>query len=301
MIPEVWSTGLSFYLWQVALHSSVAGLIFYAWVHRLGLRSSATKRRLLVTLLVLPLLTAAVPGRDALDFAERLAWLNSARILAIPLGAGTRVQDLLLVIAAIVTGVTFWQEVLPAFRRPKAVTTDVPESLVQLVRTQTGWETCKVAVSPASSILVVTSGWRGAPTLIVSLGALQALSEAELAAVVAHEHAHWLAGRWTWSHLLFAVRMLQCYHPVALWVFREYCLEIEISCDRTAAAGRRDTLVRALLRAYKSLGHRDHAARAALRKRVDVLMQDDAEGATLPGATVATATLVMLMVLPWIV
>ena len=56
--------------------------------------------------------------------------------------------------------------------------------------------------------------------------------------VLAHEHAHWDGGRWLRSHALFIVRMLQCYHPVALWVFREYCIEVEVGCDAVAVAGR---------------------------------------------------------------
>ena len=35
-------------------------------------------------------LTAAVPGRSGVDFRERVAWLDSGRVLAIPLPAGIR-------------------------------------------------------------------------------------------------------------------------------------------------------------------------------------------------------------------
>jgi len=72
-MPDAWSAPFWSYLWQVALHSSVMGLILYVWAHRVGLPSGRTKRRLLMLLLVLPMLTAAVPGRDSVDFASALA------------------------------------------------------------------------------------------------------------------------------------------------------------------------------------------------------------------------------------
>ena len=86
--------------------------------------------------------------------------------------------------------------------------------------------------------MLATGGRPGRPRLIVSRGAL-AVADAETSSTrsIAHEHAHWQAGRWWWSHALFAVRLLQCYNPVALWVFREYCLEVEIDCDAIAVAG----------------------------------------------------------------
>ncbi len=89
MIPAAWSAPLGSYLWQVAVHSAVMGFVFYAWARHVRLPSGRTKRTLLAILLVLPLLTAAVPGRAGVEFAEHIAWLNSARVLAIPL-AGRR-------------------------------------------------------------------------------------------------------------------------------------------------------------------------------------------------------------------
>ena len=97
---------------------------------------------------------------------------------------------------------------------------------------------------------------------------------AEIDAALAHEHAHWHGGRWLRSHALFIVRMLQCYHPVALWVFREYCIEVEVGCDHAAVAGRDPrALARVLVGIYDATDTRDLAARAAIRKRVDAARQ----------------------------
>jgi beta-lactamase regulating signal transducer with metallopeptidase domain len=131
---------------------------------------------------------------------------------------------------------------------------------------------------------------------------LQALSEQELEAVVLHEHAHWRSGQWLSSHALFLVRMAQCYNPVALWVFREYCNEVEIACDAVAVRGRDPhRLARVLLRVYQSTDRRDVATRGSLRKRIDVLLAGGPKDGALPPLTVAVTALVMLLVLPWIV
>ncbi|HET9270064.1 MAG TPA: hypothetical protein VFO31_17940 [Vicinamibacterales bacterium] len=292
---------MSAYFWQVAVHATVMGFIFYAWARHVRLPSGRTKRWLLALLLVMPLLTAAVPGRSGPDFAEGVAWLNSARILAIPLGAGVRVEHLVLAGAVLMIGVTVWQELALAVRRPHASPANVPDAVVQIVRARAGWPDCAIAISPAASILVATSGWPSRPRLLISRGALESLSEDQLAIVVSHEHAHWQDGRWWRLHGLFLLRLLQCYHPVALWVFREYCLEIEVDCDRAAARSDGRPLARILLLVYEHTDRRDRAARAALRKRVDVLMAGGPQDAALPVPTIAAAAVLMGVLLPWIV
>ncbi len=302
MISADWSAPLAPFLWQVALHSSVMGLIFYAWVHRVGVPSGPAKRRLLAILVVLPIVTAAIPGRASLEFTERLAWLNSARLLAIPLPLGVHVYHVAYILGLLAVGLTIWQEVLPAFRHPRASTSDVPHGLLSLVRVRSGWEHCVVAISPMSSILLATAGVPGRPRLIVSQGALDSLSSDELEVVVAHEHAHWQSGRWLQSHALFIARLLQCHSPVAMWVFREYCIEVEIACDADAVHGRDShPLARVLLRIYQSTDRRDTAARAAIRKRVDVLLAGGPQDSTLSTVSIVAASVVMLLVLPWLV
>jgi hypothetical protein len=303
VIPAFWSAPLPAFLWQVILHSAVAGFILYAWAQRMGLPSGRAKRRLLVVLLILPLLTAAVPGRDRPEFRDRRAWLDSERVLAIPLAAGVRVWHVALLVAGMMVALTAWQEVLPVLRRRRATLTEPPDRLRQLVRELPGWDHCRVEQSPAEAILVATGGRPGHPRLIVSRGALARLTEDELAVVLRHENAHWQAGRWLRAHALFVVRLLQCHNPVALWVFREYCVELEIECDAAAASGQdAKVLARALLAVYETTARGDVGARGALRRRVDVLLgeaplRDDA----LPAPAITVATIVLLLVLPWLV
>ncbi|MDP2053194.1 MAG: M56 family metallopeptidase [Acidobacteriota bacterium] len=292
------------YLWQVALHSGTMGLILYVWVHRVGLPAGPTRQRLLALLLVLPMVTAAIPWRTSVEFGERVAWLNSARLLAIPLPVGLEGVHLGHVLAAggaLMVLLTIWQEILPALGRRAPSDGPAPEALVASARARPGWEQCEVLVTGESAMAVATSGRPGRPRLIVSRGALEILNREELAAVLTHEHAHWQAGRWWQTHAMFAVRLLQSHNPVAMWAFREYCIEMEIGCDAAAVAGRDPRLLaRVLLRVYQDTDRRDLAARAALRKRVDVLLAGGPD-ATLPSLTLPAISAVMLVVLPWLV
>lgn len=301
MIPGAWSAPLLSYLWQVTVHSCVMGFIFYVWVHRLHLPSGRARRHLLALLLLLPMATAAIPGRASVEFGERIAWLNSARVLAIPLPWGWHVVHLVLLVALMMVLVTLWQEVWPSLRRPHRGGRPAPESLLSLVHAMPGWERCEVHALPVDSIILATGGRPRRPRVLVSQGAMDSLNADELEVVLRHEHAHWQAGRWLGAHGLFAVRLLQCYNPVALWAFREYCGELEIGCDAAAVRGRDPrVLARVLLRLYEAIDGRDLPARSALRKRVNVLLAGGPQDAVLPPYTVAVAAVVMLVVLPWI-
>jgi hypothetical protein len=301
VIPSAWSTPFGSYLWQVALHSTVMGVVFYIWAHRVRVSSGRTKRRLLALLLVLPMITAAVPGRSSIDFAERRAWLDSARLLAVPLLGGFRVYHVAIVLGLLTLVITIGQELLPALRRSRAVAEGVPDTILELVRRQPGWDATAVMVTASPAIVVALRGvWR--PRLIVSQGALESLSHDEWSVVLAHEHAHWADGGWLRQHLLFAIRLFQCYHPVALWAFREYCVELEIGCDAKAVKDGAEarTLARVLLNIYRRTDRRDAAARGSLRKRVDVLL-GQAPVEALPTGSVAAAAGLMGVVLPWLV
>lgn len=292
------------YFWQVALHSATMGLILYLWVHRIGLPAGRTRQHLLGLLLVLPMVTAAVPWRSTVEFGERVAWLNSARLLAIPLplaDGDIHVAHILAVGGLLTILLTVWQEVVPA-QRPLSVPVPPPDGLIAAARSRVGWEHCDVRVTGGASIEVATTGWPGRPRLVVSRGALAGLSPDELDAVLTHEHAHWQQGRWWRTHLLFVVRLIQSYNPVALWAFREYCIEDEIACDAAAVAGRDPRLLaRVLLRVYQSTDGRDLAARGALRKRVEVILAGGPADAPPPPFLLPVVSIVMLGVLPWLV
>jgi hypothetical protein len=303
LIPFYWYWPVAGALWQVILHSLIAAGILSTWARRLRVPSGRAKRWILCTLLILPPITAFVPGRNSFDFREGAAWLDSARILAIPLADDVRIYDLVLVVVAITTLVSIWQEILPALRRPRPDFDDIPEWLIRRVRTLPAWQDCRVGITPDGAIFLGTAGRWLRPRLILSRGALEKLTNEEFEAALLHENAHWHRGRWLIPRLLFIVRMLQCFNPVALWAFRTYAIEVEIDCDAEAAAGQNPRhLARGLLKVYESTDRRDLATRSTLRTRVDLLLgrAERADGRLEP-TTVLFAGLILALILPWIV
>ena len=81
MIPAIWYSPLASFLWQVVLHSFVMGLILYGWARSVKLPSGTAKQRLLGVLLVLPVVTAAIPGRATVEFAERVGQAHGLPLL----------------------------------------------------------------------------------------------------------------------------------------------------------------------------------------------------------------------------
>lgn len=303
MIPSYWYTPAVAFLWQVALHSALAASVFAAWSRRAGLPSGRVRRWMLCLLLVLPVITAAVPGRYSFDFREQVAWLDSVRVLAVPLVGPLHVYHVVLLAALLTVAATVWQELVPVFSPPKADFSNAPEDLRRRVRELPGWDRCRVGILPDEHIVLATSGRPSQPRLMVSTGALRSLGEAELESVLRHENAHWRRGRWFYTHLFFLLRLLQCYNPVALWAFREYSIEVEVDCDGDAVDGNNyKPLARALMKVYESTDHGDYGARSILRARVDALVaRPNAGEEPLRLESVVAAALVLLVLLPWIV
>jgi hypothetical protein len=303
VIPAFWSAPLPAYLWQVVLHSAVTGFILYAWARQIGLPSGRPKRRLLMVLLILPLLTAAIPRRNRGEFREQRAWFDSGRVLAMPLVAGARIYHIALVVAGMTIAATAWQELFPVLCRRRGGVMPVPDRLRHLVHELPGWGRCQILCRPTDAIVVAIGGRPGCSRLYVSRGALARLTDDELAIVLRHENAHVEPERWLRAHALFVVRLLQCYNPVALWGFREYCVELEIECDAVAVSGEDpNVLAGTLLRIYETTARGDVAARSALRRRADVLLGDVVlDDDALPTAAVGIASAVLLLVLPWLV
>ncbi|MFN7967450.1 MAG: hypothetical protein U0V87_17385 [Acidobacteriota bacterium] len=303
MIPALWSHALAAYLWQVFLHSAVAAVVVLLWSRAVPIPSGRTRRRLLVGVLVIPMLTAAIPGRAALPWRAEWAWLDGARLLALPIVGGVRVHHLVLISAILTVGATLWQEVVPVLHKPRRSEQAAPAALVDAARAQPGWSRCDVTLLDDPHLVLASAGWPWHPRLLISTSFLTQLTSEQRAVALRHESAHWIDGRWAGAHLLFLLRLAQLHNPVALWCFREYLLEVEVDCDRRAVQ-ERDVrpLVSTLLLLYEQTSPRDAASRSALRWRVAVLLGDRPhDDAALPLLSQAVAAALLLMVLPWLV
>jgi Zn-dependent protease with chaperone function len=303
LTPEYWYLPPIAYAWQVTLHSLVAGSVFFAWARHHGLGSGRSKRTILCVLLVLPLVTAAIPGRGSDTFRDTEAWLDSARVLSLRVGLDLHVADLALIVGAAALLATFWQEVVPIFRPARADFTVLPDRLVRIAAAVPDVGRFRLGVLPDRRIMLATTGTPWAPRLLVSAGALEDLDDDELLATLLHERAHWNGRRWLATHALYAIRLFQCWNPAALWTFRTYGVEIEVACDAEAIAGHDGKpLIRALLKVYETLGRGDVAARRTLRLRIDELRgANGAHGNEVSVEAVLLATGVLAFLLPWLV
>ena len=303
-----WTLPGATWLWRVALHASVAGAVLYGWVRHLALPPGRTRRLLLAAVLVVPLATASLPGALAAAFGPGAVWFESARVLALPVGFGLRVADLVVAAGALTAAVALVQELLPAVAaRPRRSGAPIPLWLGREALSLPGWERCTVQLVTGRPFLVATGGLPGGrPHLLLSPDVLERLTREELAAVLRHENAHHTPRRWWALHLLFAARLLQLPNPIALWAFRGYTQELELACDRDAAggsasAGSGKPLARALLAFYEGTDRRDVAGREALRRRVDALLgRAPVADRALPPVSLAAAVLALLLSLPWI-
>jgi hypothetical protein len=289
------------YLWQVALHSFVAGFVMLAWTRHLELPPGAARRRVLSVVLVLPLLTAAVPGRFGPLFGETTAWFDSGRLLTIGLFDGVRVGHVAAGIGALTLVVSLWQEVIPSLRRSEPASRPLPEEIRRRVRSLADWSGPVELISDSDIMAAVADG-AGPPRLLLSEFLADNLDDASLDAVVRHEMAHQGRRLWVDQRLLFLARLLQLHNPVALWAFREYCVEVEMACDREAiAGGDSEPLTRALLLVYEDTDERDLAGRSVLRQRIDVLLGRVKADGDLPVGSLVLATATLAVLLPWIV
>ena len=304
MIPVWWTSPIVAALWQVVLHSAVAAAIFTLWAGRWPLPPGRVRRRMLEAILVLPVITALIPGRSGFDFREQTAWLDSRRLLAIPLVGELHLYHLVLAMAGVTVVASLWQEVVPVVRRwcDRRELRQAPEALERRVRRLPEWSRCKVQVCAEPGLHVATFGRPGRPGLVLSDEVL-GLPAPDLDAVLWHENAHWRHGRWWLTHALFGVRLLQLFNPVALWAFREYTVETEIACDAEAAEGGDPRpLARVLLRLYEDSVVSGPGTRSTLRRRVDALLGRIPHPADEPSAAAVWAGCGLLLVtLPWIV
>ncbi len=137
---------------------------------------------------------------------------------------------------------------------------------------------------PATAIVLATGGLPGRPTLIVSRGALADLTEAELDTAIVPRARPLAAG--PLAGVARAVRRALARSATTRW----RCGRFASTASRwksgampwRSPAATRIRLARVLLKIYQSTDHRDVAARGALRKRVDVLLDGGPQDAALP-------------------
>lgn len=289
------------WLWQVALHSFLVGLVFFAWTRVQALAPGRSRRWLLSMILIIPLLTAPVALLRRLGAPES-AWFDSGRVLRFPLFGEVLVLHVALAIGLITALMTLFQEVIPAFFTPERSDREVPAVLLEAARAERGWENVEVIMID-DHLAAATGGTPGRPRLYLSSSLAESLSPGELRAVVRHEHSHLIPARWWSVHLLYLARLVQMANPVAMWVSREFAVETEIACDAEAIDDDPRPLARVLFAIYEAVGGYDASRRRVLQRRIDILMGRSFEShrlAQLPSVSLLLAGAVVAVLLTWV-
>ncbi len=292
------------WLWQVALHSFLMGLVFFAWTRSQALAPGRSRRWLLSMILVFPLATATVALLRRLAEPES-AWFDSFRLLRIPVAGGYEVAHLVAAVAIITAVMTLLQEVIPSFFPPKRSDHEAPSELLETARAQPGWQDVEV-IMIHDHLAAAAGGTPARPKLYLSASLAESLEQEEMHAVVRHEHAHLIPSRWWWVHLLYAARLVQIANPFAMWVSREYGVETEIACDAEAVGEGGDPrpLARVLFDIYEAVGGYDSARRRVLQRRIDILLGRSGEShrlAQLPSTSLLLAGALMAVMLSWVI
>lgn len=302
MTDGQWLNAGATWLWLVALHSFLMGLVFFAWTRVEALAPGRSRRWLLAMILVLPPVTSSLALlRRMLEPAT--AWFDSQRLLNLDVFAGFEMTQVALAIGGVTLMMTVLQEIVPVLFPPVRSEHPAPETLVEVARSQQGWHGIEVVMID-DSLAAATGGTPWRPKIFLSVNLAESFDEDEIRAVVRHEHAHMSPRRWWTVHLLFVVRMLQAHNPVAMWVSREYAVETEIECDRLAAGDDPRVLARVLFAIWGEVGSRDWVRRRVLQRRIDVLLGRSPEShrvARLPSTSLLISGFVMALLLPWII
>lgn len=292
------------WLWQVALHSFLMGLVFFAWTRSQALAPGRSRRWLLSMILVFPLMTATIALMRRLADPGS-AWFDSFRFLNIPIAGAYEMSHVIGAIAIITAIMTLLQEVIPSFFPPKRSDHEIPPDLLRIAREQPGWENVEV-VMIEDHLAAAAGGTPARPKLYLSASLAESLEEDEIVAVVRHEHAHLIHSRWWAVHLLYAARLVQIANPFAMWVSREYGVETEIACDAEAVGEGGDPrpLARVLFDIYDAVGGYDTPRRRVLQRRIDILLGRSSEShrlAQLPSLSLLFAGALVAVMLSWVI
>ncbi len=230
---------------QSAAAAGALGTLLAAWdVHRPSLRLKFWLLALILPAALLPLFAVAAPVRQSDPFRQYAALFVAARWTELPVGSW-RLGPVLASLVAALGLALYLRDLVPALRqgwRVRAPGVD-GDPRREDVAQRLAAHAARFGVAPPETGLVPDDGLvylccRGflSPSVVVSTGALAALSPDELDTALAHEVGH-LSGR----HLalgwgLIAVRSVLFFNPVAQVLGRTAVLEMERAADDAAAA-----------------------------------------------------------------
>jgi Zn-dependent protease with chaperone function len=254
---------------ELLVHGLLATLIVESLVHWLPLHSPAARFPYRVSALLAPplftgLFAVAAPFRQE-DWFQDLSLFVSARWDLIRIGP-LDARSAALAAAAAAGALLLARDLLHAVRdavrerreRASIPLAEPPEAVAVALESLSrglGLATPAMDVLTSRHHTLHCRGWR-TPRIVVSSGTLDALSEEELRAALAHELAHVAHGDVPRGWALLALRGLQWFNPLAQAMGRRAAQELEWRADDQAAraTGGALPLARALLRCARHRG-----------------------------------------------
>lgn len=233
------------YIIQTVLHSLIAILMVERAIQIWEIRSSLALFRYRLMTLILPVMMIPVyslfsPDRGAFLFREERALLNINRWLAVEIWDVIPVSSIFLFVLSVTAVVFLFQEVIPILRdvfakRGGGEYCPLPpdeaiEAMVADLSRDLGIEKPSVVILDDENPVMLTSGSQH-HTIILSSGMLRLLDKEQLHSAIAHEFAHILRRSNTTTWVIFLLRAMMFFNPIALVVFRRIIQDDEHICD----------------------------------------------------------------------
>lgn len=234
------------YLVQNIIHSFITILIIERAIRIWDIRNPlALFRYRLMTLILpismFPLYSLVNQHRGSLQFREQTALFSMNRWLGLELWDMVPLRLLFLLILGSTAAVFFMQEIIPIVRdygRKDTIASGgqqlPPDPAIDAMVTELS-ETLGIEKPPVSIIkdqgpVIVTTGSRN-HSIIISSGLLNKLDTEQCRCALAHELAHIVRRSNATTWIVFIVRILMFFNPIALIVFRKIVQDDEHICD----------------------------------------------------------------------
>ncbi len=263
------------YIVQAVFHSAIIaivaeGMISLWHIQRPLLQIKFRLLSLLLPSLYLPIYFIFYPVRGGEYFQNRVSLIDFNQWLGLRLPGNLALWHLFALLLALTTLYFLIKEAIPSLKYyfskrhslPAINARQFPKlDMVLTTLTKRGFTLSAMYLAPDKVPVAHTIGRR---MLVISAATIDMLDSEELEATIAHELAHTMRQGYVIVSLLWVLRSLMFFNPVALLIFRRIINDNEKLCDDIAvsATGKRLALASALLKVSHYSAASPLAARA---------------------------------------
>ena len=253
------------YLIQSFVHSVITAAVIEIAIKTWEIRNPLVRQRFLLIAVVFPVFSfplyqAINPERTSPYFRFGALFDSSRWMQVEPWGVVAIIPVCLLVVFLVTFLVFFFQEFVPIVRfafqskqhRQAGVRGEENPVVREAIERLPGEKPDVFLLDDEDVVLFSTTGKKGA--IYLSHGLLQVLPADQVRAAIAHEYAHVERGRRPFLLLIFLIRILAFFNPIALMEFRRVIQDDEKICDdvATSLTGNPSALANALRKLYLS-------------------------------------------------